>query len=145
VTSKASKFFSLAPREKSLFLEAVALHLWAGLVLGIVPFRRIPRLFSDIMAEEAGGADDRDRQQQAVIGLITRAVRRAAYLSPWKNRCLVSSLAARCMLRRRKIMSQLSLGMAKDGEGRSVAHAWLRAGDIEVVRKDGDYTELFLF
>jgi len=147
VPSKASKFFALSPRERTLFLEAALQHFWAGLVLKIVPFRRIPRLFSDTRPEELPGlaAEDLYRQQQEVTGLITRAVRQAAYVSPWKNRCLVSSLAARCMLRRRKIFSQLSLGMARDKDGRAVAHAWIRAGDVEVVRKDGEYTELFLF
>jgi hypothetical protein len=147
VPSKASKFFALSPREKTLFLEAVLLQIWAGFVLKIVPFRRIPGLFADTTAEGMPGeaAEGLYSQQQTVTGLITRAVQRAAYVSPWKNRCLVSSLAARCMLRRRKIFSRLSLGMARDKDGRTVAHAWLRAGDIEVVRKDGDYTELFLF
>ena len=70
---------------------------------------------------------------------------RAGKVSPWKNRCLVSSLAARCMLRRRKITSQLSLGVAKDAGGKVIAHAWLRAGDVEIVSAGGSFHELYQF
>ncbi len=52
-----------------------------------------------------------------------RQIRRSFTL---KNRCLVSSLAARCILKRRKIKSRIFLGLAKEFNGKMIAHAWLK-------------------
>lgn len=147
-----------------LFIEAVALHLWVGLLLKVVPFRRIPGLFSspqfEIPTEEKSctrsvGREDQSRtptvgtavgsRQSEVIELVKFAIQRAGKVSPWRNRCLVSSLTGRCMLRRRKIGSQLSLGVAKNPEGKTIAHAWLKSENIEIVERKGEYTELFFF
>jgi len=49
------------------------------------------------------------------------------------------------MLNRRNIPSQLSLGVAKDAGGRTVAHSWLSSGAVEVTGKQGDFQELFVF
>ena len=121
-----------------LFLEAVVLHLWIGLLLKVIPFKRIPRFFASPKSKV-------ESPDAKVIELIRDAVARANRVSPWKNRCLVSSLAGRCMLRSRRIQSQISLGVAKDTGGRTVAHAWLSSGATEVTGKHGDFQELFLF
>lgn len=138
VFRKVAKFFRLAGKEKALFIEALFVHLWVGLLLKVVPFRWIPRLFSSPKSSVLS-------RQSAVIGLIKDAIWRAEKNSPWKNKCLVSSLAGRCMLRRRKIHSQLSLGMAKNTEGKTIAHAWLRVDEYEIVSQAGDYLELKCF
>ena len=147
---RISKFKKLSGREKLLFIEALALHLWAGLVLKVVPFRWIPALYSSRQFETPTKEEDQSRHnvsgwQSEVIELIRSAIQRAGKVSPWKNRCLVSSLAGRCMLRRRKINSQLSLGVAKNPEGKTIAHAWMKAESIEIVERKGDFTELFFF
>ncbi len=121
-----------------LFLEAVVLHLWIGLLLKVIPFRRIPRFFASPKSKV-------ESPDAKVIERIRDAVARANRVSPWRNRCLVSSLAGRCMLRSRRIQSQISLGVAKGSDGKMVAHAWLRSGEIEIVERRGDYTELFSF
>ena len=77
--------------------------------------------------------------------MTKRAIGRATVVSPWKNKCLISSLVARWMLRRRGIDSQLSLGVAKGANGKTIAHAWLKSGDYEIVEKGGDFTQLYLF
>ena len=121
-----------------IFLEAVVLHLWIGLLLKVIPFKRIPRFFASPKSKV-------ESPDAKVIELIRDAVARANRVSPWRNRCLVSSLAGRCMLRSRRIQSQISLGVAKGSDGKMVAHAWLRSGEIEIVERRGDYTELFSF
>lgn len=128
----------LSSSGKTLFLEAVILHLWIGLLLKIVPFRHIPRLFGSRNYETT-------EQRSDVISKVRDAVARAGLVSPWRNRCLVSSLAGRCMLRIRRTGSQLSLGVAKGPDGRTIAHAWLSSGDAEVTGKHGEYQELFVF
>lgn len=162
------KFCGLKWGEKVLFCEALSLHLFAGLLLKVVPFRLIPRIFRSKSMSQSGPAiphpqpggsvqfgapaQDEDQspynmpgQQSGIVEDIRVAVQRAGWVSPWKNRCLVSSLAARCMLRCRKIGSELSLGVAKNSDGKLIAHAWLKSGDFEIVEERGSYTELFLF
>ena len=132
------RFMALSFREKLLFVEAFLLHLWVGMLLMVVPFRRIPRLFAS--RQSAVGS-----QQSAIVENIRDAVQRAGQVSPWRNRCLVSSLAGRCMLRRRQINSQIHLGIAKNAAGKTIAHAWLEAEGYEVVRKHGDYHDIYIF
>ena len=79
------------------------------------------------------------------LEVIKAATLSASRLSPWKNKCLVQSLAARWMLKERKIQSQLSLGVTFGQNKNMIAHAWLKADDFEVVEKSGDYKELYLF
>ncbi len=138
VSESVTKFIKLSSNGKLLFLEAVILHLWIGLLLKIVPFRHIPRFFGSRNYETPAQMTD-------VISRVRDAVARADRVSPWRNRCLVSSLSGRCMLRNRRTGSQLSMGVAKGSDGRTIAHAWLISGDAEVTGKHGDYQELFVF
>lgn len=166
---KISMFTALTGREKILFLEAFFLHLWIGLLLKVIPFRMIPRLFSNPQFESPTMEETQSRhtvsgrqfeaptreetqsrhimsvRQSSLLELIRQAIGRAAWVSPWKNKCLISSLVARCSLRRRGIGSQLSLGVARGANDKTIAHAWLKAGDIEIVEQGGDFTELYLF
>ncbi len=144
------KFLKIPGRDWILFAEALALHLWTGLLLKVLPFRKIPGLFRSRQSKTP--AKDENQSQYSVQGrqfmLIEKirvAVQRAGRVSPWRNRCLVSSLVAKRMLNRRNIASLLSLGVSKDGRGRVEAHAWLKSGDYELVPKDGDYTVLYTF
>jgi len=138
LSGRADKFLKLSGREKMLFLEAVVLHLWIGLLLKVIPFKRIPRFFASLKSKV-------ESPDAKVIELIRDAVARANRVSPWRNRCLVSSLAGRCMLRSRRIQSQISLGVAKDTGGRTVAHAWLISGGLEIVPSGGRFHELYQF
>lgn len=76
---------------------------------------------------------------------IKTATAQANLLALWKNRCLVQSLAARRMLSRRGIPSTLHFGMIAGPHGKPLAHAWLIAGEMEIVAKGGDYMELYSY
>jgi hypothetical protein len=132
------KFGALSLNEKLFFSEAYFLQLTVGLLLKLIPFRKIPRLFSSP-----------SRLTPPVSPLIPeqikQAIQRSGRVAPWRNKCLVQSLAARRMLNRRKISSQLSFGVAKGANGRTIAHAWLKAGDFEIVEKGADFSALYLF
>jgi hypothetical protein len=132
------RFFRLSNSERLLFLEAVMLHLWIGLLLKLIPFRDIPRLFDNPQSSVIS-------PDSSLLKSIRNAIQRAEKVSPWKNKCLISSLAGRCMLRRRKIKSQLSLGLGKNGEGKTIAHAWLKTGDFEIVTAGVSFHELYKF
>ena len=145
VRYKVRKFRELSGCEKRLFLEAFMLHLWVGLMLKVVPFRLLPRLFGNPEVLVPSPQSSVSSPQSADIELVKNAIGRATGISPWKNRCLVSSLAGRYMLRRRKILSQLSLGVGKNVGGKTIAHAWLRAGEIDIVPTGTSFHELYHF
>lgn len=140
-----AKFMKLSGQERQLFMEALIFQVWIGLLLKVIPFRWIPKLFKDKVQRTRNLPGGGHGPEPGTLEKIKIAIQRAALLSPWKNRCLVQSLAGRCMLNKRRITSQLSLGVAH-GEGRRLlAHAWLKADDFEIVEKGGDYTGLYLF
>jgi hypothetical protein len=136
--SKLKKFSELSRREQVLFSEAFFLQVTIGLLLEIIPFKWIPRLFSN--PERKAISEKRESFTQ-----IKSAIQLAGRYSHWRNKCLVQSLAARSMLNRRKISSELSLGVAKAENGKMIAHAWLKVGDFEIVEKGADFSELYLF
>jgi len=148
VRAQFKKFIALTFREKMLFLEAFYYQMTTGLLLKVIPFRLIPRLFKNKeQVPDRSGARRRQTKHpiQQILIHIKTAIQRSGSYSPWKNKCLVSSLAARRMLNRRKILSQVSLGVAKGEDGRVIAHAWLKSDGFEIVEKGGDFTELYLF
>lgn len=138
ITEKIKIFLALPCHSKLLLLEAFLFQLIAGLLLKAVPFRLIPRFF-------ANPSRLRPDRSILLLGEIKTATQNASRISPWKNKCLVQSLAARWMLRRRKIRSQLSFGVTSGIDKKILAHAWLAAGDFELVEKEGDYRQLYMF
>jgi hypothetical protein len=131
------KFFNLSFREKLLFLEALSYLYLAKAMLLLLPFRWCLRLM-----REKGAMDHLPVQEELLQ--IKRAVGRANKLAFWKNVCLVQSVAARWMLRRRKIHSEVIFGV-KPGEEKTniMAHAWVESHGMEVVNRGGNYQILF--
>lgn len=132
------KFLSLPRSMKLILFESWFLQLFAGLVLKILPFRKITKVFASVES------DDRQRSH-SVIYDIKQAIVYSGRLSPWKNECMVQSMAVRWMLNRRKISSRFYLGVTFDQNKKMVAHAWIKADNLEVVEKNGSYLELFIF
>jgi hypothetical protein len=143
--SGIKKYGALSRQEKLLFLEALFCQLWTGFIIKIVPFKYIPRFYAERIPDLKFKIQDSINNEYEVVGEVKKAIERAGIISPWKNRCLVESLAARCMLNKRKIASRISLGVAHDQGKKLVAHAWIRAGDTEIVAERGDYHEMYLF
>jgi len=140
---RLKKFSELSWREQTLFTEALFLQLSIGLLLKIIPFRWIPNLFANKVQSLKSKVQIPGKQEK--IEQVKAAIQRSGRYSPWKNKCLVSSLAARCMLTRRKISSELSLGVAKNKNGKMIAHAWLIADDSEIVSAGRNFRELYHF
>lgn len=68
---------------------------------------------------------------------ISKDVNRIADKTPWKSLCLVRALAARYLMVRKGIPTTLYLGVGKDENGKMIAHAWLRCGEMYMTGGDG--------
>lgn len=84
--------------------------------------------------EESAGTASREGYRQAAR--IARIVGKVCDKTPWESKCLVRALAAQRLLCRRGLSSTLYLGCGME-EGKMVAHAWLRFGEMYVTGGDG--------
>ncbi len=113
-----------------LLLEALA---WLGIMriaILTVPFRRVVEYYQLKQGEAAATATAIDTATAERVGW---AVRIAASRTPWQSACLVQSLAAMRMLRKRGIQGTLYLGVAKNGVDAAepiAAHSWLCCGSM---------------
>jgi hypothetical protein len=112
--------------ERCLLVEAL---LWLGIMrigVWLLSFRRITRLLGFSVGEQHSPLI---ASQLTTTQRIGWAVRATAPHAPWQSLCLAQALAAAAMLRRRDLSGTLYLGVAKDGDGKIQAHAWLRCGN----------------
>lgn len=113
--------------ERLLLLEAFVLLGAARIGVLILPFRWIAKSLGRHMKEDPSPVTAADLQTARMIGA---AVRSAAGNTPWESVCLPQAVAAKWMLKRRRIPGTVYLGVMKD-ESRPeklAAHAWIRTG-----------------
>lgn len=134
---KLRRFLAWPAAEQRLLLETVC---WLGIArLGTVllPFRRLAPGLGTQMLETL--RVELPPEQSLRCRQIRRSIQRAAQHVPWRAVCLQQAIAAKVMLRRRGIPATLYFGVRKSAEpGGIAAHAWVRAGLIEVVASGGD-------
>jgi hypothetical protein len=123
------KFARLSWQDRLLLLEAFLLLALAGVMLSVLPFRRIGFL--------AGRPTRRwslpPHLRLTSVSRIRWAIRIAAGRVPWRSLCFQQGLAAQFMLRRRAIPSVLYYGATQDERNGLRAHVWVRHGDVDVV------------
>ena len=132
-----TKFLNIPTDEKLLLIEAVML-LYVSKIMVFFPFKQYVRLLHS------------SKDKNAVInsGLhrkISISVKRANKIAIWKNICLVQSVAACLMLKRRRINYNFSLGLQFRDGTKLVAHAWVKSGNFFVTpRGNEDFKEIFM-
>lgn len=115
------RYYEEAPNERGLVLEALRELAWVRCLVWLVPFRRIARSL------EKGEGNSKPTTNEELAKRIGWAVRSVARYAPPFCTCLVQSLAAHRMLRRRGFQTETFLGVTKEEEtGEIKAHAWLR-------------------
>ena len=135
----AGRFAVMSRKEKLLAAEAVMTLYSSWLNIQFISLRRLTTGKEAVLAEEKS-----EEAPELTINHIKIALRRAERFSIWRNRCLVSSFAGKKMLSRRGIESRIYFGACFDERGKLKAHAWLKSGDIEVVEKSGEFSELYV-
>jgi hypothetical protein len=114
-------------RRKFRTLEAlILLCLWAAAI------RLLPVRYLLPSAKETGGQGPPGKDTALAV---RGAIRSATARLPVKPTCLVQSLAAASMLRRRGLAHHLHIGARMDPDFQ--AHAWVEAGGL-VVAGEGD-------
>lgn len=79
---------------------------------------------------------DTELQNVRLIRLVSFHVNRVTQHLPLKRKCFVRALTARKILMKHGVDSTLYMGVALE-EGKMVAHAWLRCGQMYVTGGDG--------
>lgn len=108
-------------------IEAGVLSAYYRFLLLKRPFRDLEPKIGTRQAETAEEFIDSKH-----IGNVAAVVRKVCGHTPWESKCLVQALTAKKMLNRRKLPCTLYMGVANDGNGQMIAHAWLRCGGVYV-------------
>ena len=123
-------------RRRLLLVEASVWLLLARLALVLIPFPWLARHLGAFVAPaEARAAQarwPRSPDLAACAEDVGWAVTRAARHVPFKAVCLPQAIAARIMLKRRRVESVMHFGAAKGEDKPLDAHAWLDAAGVEV-------------
>lgn len=139
---------ALPVHERLLFMEAFALLGVMRAAVLTLPFKRLTRALRHSHGFEKRPHIGETQRKRAVV--IGSCVEKAAAHTPWESACLVKSLAAAYMLRRRKIAGCFCLGVQKrdhaDTESLK-AHAWTVCGPEVLTGKEGysDFTVISVF
>ncbi len=123
---RLSKFLRQEAPGKLLLLEALAWLCWVKLLLLFVPFRWLAPRLGRPQSESPPAISPVERDLALRISWAVQSV--AAHV-PLGFVCLPQAIAAKWMLRRRRLASTLYLGVARPDEVKLTAHAWLRVGD----------------
>ena len=99
-----------------------------------------------VAAQAGAGAYDgrawRESPQEETMENLRKAKRVSTHVNRitehtlWESKCLVRAMTARKLLKEAGIHSTLYLGVGKD-EGKMIAHAWLRCGQMYVTGGNG--------
>jgi len=112
------------PPNALLHGEAALCLTLATLAQRLAPFRYLALTLGQSQRE----LPDTHPPRAANLSLrVARGLQSAAGRLPWHTTCLERAVAAKWMLRRRRVPSTLYLGVRRSGPG-LIAHAWLRSG-----------------
>ena len=113
------RFLNLSRSDKRLLLHCVWVVAAVRVVLTFLPHQAVIRLLRERIPSLGEG--DQAARIVWAVGMAARLVPRAS--------CLTQALAAQMLLARAGHQSNLRIGVAKHGESRFIAHAWLLSGE----------------
>lgn len=149
---KLQRFSRLPLTDRLLTIEAAIFLAIARTWLLVVPFRNIAETLGTSHPATAprGMLAPASEQENEVARRVSEAVKRAAKNIPVHAVCIQQAIAAKLMLRRRRIRSIMHFGVARgipeSGAGMR-AHAWLQTASVEVTGfpLDDDLKEIAYF
>jgi len=123
---RISRFLSLPPAERNLFLRAVCLVCAVRLGLWFLPSRTVLRGVLGLERPDGLSAHSHP------VDRLAWAIRAAARYVP-RATCLTQALALQWLLVRSGRVSRLHLGAKKSPQGTLEAHAWVECEDRVVI------------
>ncbi len=115
-----------------LFVEAWFLLHFAKLVILFMPFKKIASCIGRLHVEST-----HDLQYNGDPTKIVHAVRRAARYTLHGSKCYDQALTAKALLGQIGLPATIYFGLAKEGDNKLSAHAWVRCGNKIVTGKAG--------
>lgn len=120
-------FLSLDMKTKALLTEAVYFLGWAR----FQKFKPFSKVAASLGRQSCETPSTTNNSANLLISKkISHAIYTMSKYTFWESQCFVKAIAAKKMLERRGIGSTIYFGTAKDGDGKLIAHAWLRSGSI---------------
>jgi hypothetical protein len=135
VTTAFARLSRLSPAEIALLAEATLALALASFAVACLPFDLFART-----ARPSGPSSD-ENAARARARAVRWAVAASARRVPWRAKCLEQAFAAQWMLRRRSVPAVIHYGIRRADDSGLLAHAWVRAGAIDVIGCEG--TEAF--
>jgi len=126
---KVIKALRLPLTQKGLLLEALVLLAVARAAVLLLPFRWVARSLGKEAAQTPVQDDPAQLRQVCRIRAMVYSV---SHSVPWTSKCLDQAIAARIMLKFRRIPATVYFGVKNDEQGQLAAHAWLRSGSVYV-------------
>ena len=144
---KIKLFLELPTGEKMLFVEAFFLLGSMRALIKTVSFKRLTRSLRQSSTDvELSTLND---DQAAVAAQVSKIIGRAANNTPWESACLVQSLTAQRMLKKRGIPGVFYLGVMKDkvNDKNVRGHAWSQCDETIITGGNGheDYTVVSVY
>lgn len=136
------RFLRYNKKKKLTLVIWVLTAYYRALILLVPPKKLQPHWGAQ--GEESAKTDTVENYRQAVR--IAREVVRIADKTPWESKCLVRALTTQKLVHRKGIETTLYLGVGKDDNGKMIAHAWIRCGEIFLTGGDGSqYSTVAMF
>ena len=133
------RYRALDASDRQLVREAAIVLSAARLGVALLPFPVIRNVLHRRGREELSSAScETPSGPRCPIERVSWAVAAVARRMPLQTTCLVDSLAADAMLRRRGYRSQLRFGVRKSDQGTLAAHAWVEHDGKIVFGATGD-------
>jgi len=134
---------NMSPGQWALFTEATLLLAFARFCLRFIPFHVYIRLLGCKI--ESHPNEEQIPYQR--LEAIHEEVRRAARNVPWNAVCLPQAMAAKWMLKFRRIDSTIIWGVDKAEDNTVKAHAWLKVGHFIVMGGESHqgFTEISMY
>ncbi len=114
------KLFKLPLNDQLLLIEISMYTIWAYLMIHVFSFKRYLNWLKN---PKEGRANEKQIRN---IALTIKRINKFAF---WKTTCYTQAIAARLILKRKRITSKIFLGICKQDNGELLAHAWTKVND----------------
>lgn len=126
--------------DKIYFVEAAFYTIWAYFMIHVFSFKK----YLQWIKNKPNSLPD----NEVIVLRVERTIKRVIRYSFWPTTCYTQAIAARLLLRRRNIKSDIFLGLIKNEEKELSAHAWTKVNGRIItgnLPRLSEYKKLYTF